>query len=449
MKTPETTRQNHSAAVGRPLPRFPENALEVDGVSKHYSIVARSTNRLAAMLLWRLATKQYRRDLWAVSDLSFDVRRGEILGIIGPNGAGKSTLLRLIAGISYPDRGEIRSLPRVAALLDLSAGFHPALTGYENVFLTSSLLGIPRDEMRARLPEIGAFSGLDHETLETPLRYYSTGMIARLGLAVAIHTDPDIILIDEVLAVGDSEFQVRSAGALLKFAEQGRTLVLVSHLIDQVEYLCERTLWLDGGRCIHFGPTQEVTPQYRRWLNERIQRRQMLDVGGGHRVVRLRESSRNHAQAAEATARPANAILIEAVALRDGEGRATSSFPVGGTLELEARVKPAQPSPPVGDWDLLVQIINQAGDVIEEFTATEKGLALPEPAGAGRLRLRISPVYLYGGKFTLLLQARRRSEFEQELGPPVEIPFEITMNLDDIAPLVCGTLPFELEIQMD
>jgi ABC-2 type transport system ATP-binding protein len=411
------------------LPRSPRNALEIEGVSKRYSMVARSANRLAAMVMWRLASRRYRRDLWALRDVSFDLARGEILGVIGPNGAGKSTLLRIVAGISHPDTGQVRRLPRVAALLDLSAGFHPALTGYENIFLTGSILGIPRDEMRRRLPEITAFAGLTHDALETPLRYYSSGMITRLGLAVAIHTDPDLILIDEVLAVGDTEFQVRSAQRLLQFAEQGRSLILVTHLIDQVEQLCARTLWLDAGRCVKFGPTRDVTPDYRRELNRRIRERRATDLP-------------QNQGAAPATQGPP-AIVIESAELVDESGRPATSFPLGGAIELRAAVRALQP---VADWDIVVHILNEVGDVIDEFTASEKGVALDTPAADGRLRLRIAPVYLYAGRYAFVLQARQASNPDHELGPALEVPFEITMTLDDIAPLVCGTMPFEFEI---
>jgi len=365
----------------------------------------------------------------ALDDVSFKICEGEIVGYIGPNGAGKSTLLRIVAGISHPDAGQVRRLPRVAALLDLSAGFHPALTGYENMFLTGSILGIARDEMRRRLPEIIAFAGLTHDALETPLRYYSSGMITRLGLAVAIHTEPDVILIDEVLAVGDAEFQVRSAQRLLQFAEQGRSLVLVTHLIDQVEHLCARTLWLDAGRCVKFGPTRDVTPDYRRELNRRIRERRTMDLPHGH------------GPAAAPPGPPA--IVIESPELVDESGRPATRFPLGGTIELRAAVRALQP---VADWDIVVHILNEVGDVIDEFTASEKGIALDAPAANGRLRLCIAPLCLYAGRYAFVLQARQPSDPAHELGPALEVPFEVTMTLDDIAPLVCGTMPFEFEI---
>ncbi len=413
------------------LPRDSTKSVEVENVGKRYTVVAQSTNRLASAFLWRLATRRHRRELWALRDVSFDVERGEIVGIIGPNGAGKSTLLRVIAGISHPDAGEVRRLPRVAALLDLSAGFHPSLTGYENIFLTASILGIPRDEMRQRLPSISAFAGLDHDTLEMPLRHYSSGMIARLGLAVAVHTDPDIILIDEVLAVGDSEFQVRSTQRLLKFADEGRSLLLVTHLVDQVEHLCTRALWLDAGRAVAFGPTEEVTPRYRRYLNQRIQQRRGLDL------------PQTTADATEMKKRACPAfVAIERVELTDGNGNATTTFETGGELELRAQVQVLQP---VEDWDLLITILNEVGDVVDEFTASEKGVDL-SGAAAGRLHLRMAPIGLYRGHYSMIMQARRRDDLSVELGPPAEISFHVKMALDGIQPLVCGTLPFELEI---
>ncbi|MCX7625940.1 MAG: polysaccharide ABC transporter ATP-binding protein [Candidatus Sumerlaeaceae bacterium] len=413
------------------LPLDPSNSVEVVKVSKHYTVVSSSTGRIASAFLWRLATRRYRRDLWALRDVSFDVQRGEIVGVMGPNGAGKSTLLRVIAGISRADSGEVRRLPRVAALLDLSAGFHPSLTGYENIFLTASILGIPRDEMRARLPAIGAFAGIDHDTLEMPLRHYSSGMIARLGLAVALHTDPDVILIDEVLAVGDSEFQVRSAQSLLQFAHEGRSLVLVTHLVDQIEHLCTRALWLDAGKAVAFGSTDEVTPQYRRYLNKRIQQRRSLDLPATAQQT-----------TPESNEKPL-AITIERLTLVNEFGHPATTFETGGYLELQAVISPNED---VEDWDLLITLLNEVGDTVDEFTASEKGVELESPAPPGRIRLRMTPIRLYRGRYTFVLQARKRSDISRELGPAVEISFDITMTLDGIQPLVCGTVPFELEI---
>jgi ABC-2 type transport system ATP-binding protein len=424
--------RNAKSSPPNNLPRDPRNSVEVVDLAKRYTVVASSANRLASAFLWRLATRAYRRDLWALRDVSFDVKRGEIVGIVGSNGAGKSTLLRLIAGISFPDAGEVRRLPRVAALLDLSAGFHPTLTGYENIFLTASILGIPRDEMRARLPAISAYAGIDHETLETPLRHYSSGMIARLGLAVALHTDPDVILIDEVLAVGDSEFQVRSAQSLLQFAKEGRSLILVTHMVDQVEHLCSRALWLDAGRAVAFGPTEEVTPQYRRYLNRRIQERAGLEPPQGA------PADSPATQGAWPTT-----IVIEHTRLLDASGTPATAFEIGGTLELEAMIRPAEP---VEDWDVLFVLLNEVGDTVDEFTASEKIANLSALALPGRLRLRISPLRLYHGHYTFVLQARRRSDPAIALGPPAEISFTVTTQLDSIQPLVCGTVPYELEI---
>ncbi|MGC8839840.1 MAG: polysaccharide ABC transporter ATP-binding protein [Candidatus Sumerlaeaceae bacterium] len=420
------------ASAGVTLPRNPANSVEVEHIGKRYTVVAQSAGRMASAFLWRLATRRHRRELWALRDVSFDVQRGEIIGILGPNGAGKSTLLRVIAGISYPDVGQLRRLPRVAALLDLSAGFHPALTGYENIFLTASILGIPRDEMRRRLPSIGAFAGLDHDTLEMPLRHFSSGMIARLGLAVAVNTDPNIILIDEVLAVGDSEFQMRSTQRLLQFADEGRSLLLVTHLVDQVEHLCTRALWLDAGRALAFGPTEEVTPSYRRYLNQRIQQRRGLD---------LPQPLATDAQTTEPPPAPQK-VIIERMELFDEHGHPTTTFETGGVLELRASVRAGAP---LDEWDILVIILNEVGDIVDEFTASEKGVDL-RGAVAGRLRLRMAPIWLYRGQYTIVLQAHSRNDLQLQLGPPALVVFHIRMHLDGIQPLVCGTLPYELQI---
>jgi ABC-type polysaccharide/polyol phosphate transport system ATPase subunit len=414
------------------LPLHPENAVEVENVSKRYSVITRPTGRLAALFFWRLAARRYRRDLWALRDISLTVKRGEILGVVGPNGAGKSTLLRIIAGISQPDAGTIRRLPRVAALLDLSVGFHPSLSGYENIFLTGSILGIPREEMRRRLGDIVEFSGLSHESLEMPLRHFSSGMIARLGLAVAVNTDPDVVLIDEVLAVGDTEFQIRSGKRLLEFAEQGRALILVSHMIDQIEQICARTIWIDNGKVVQFGPTDEVTYEYRRSLNRKIQLRKSA-TRPSHVVSHLDEQP--------------HLVEIERIELLDASHSPTRLFVTGQPLELRIFLKAQRP---IENVDVCITLFNEVGDIIDEFTASEKGIPLGTLETPGTLCVRIDQLPLYRGRFSFVVHACTRHNIEAALSAPAEIAFEVTHELDGIIdPLVHGTMPFDVEVISD
>jgi lipopolysaccharide transport system ATP-binding protein len=198
---------------------------------------------------------------YALRDISFSVRQGESLAIIGHNGAGKSTLLNLVAGLSRPDAGTLRIDGRVTPLLDLGSGFHPDLTGTENLFLNAALLGLTRRQTRDRYEAILEFSGVG-DFIEEPLRTYSSGMMLRLAFSIAIHVDPDILLVDEVLAVGDADFQAKCVNRIQRFREEGKTILCVSHARGMVQDLCDRALWLDHGVVRAFGPIDEVVDQY-------------------------------------------------------------------------------------------------------------------------------------------------------------------------------------------
>lgn len=202
-----------------------------------------------------------RRTFWALKDISFEVKRGETFGIIGPNGAGKTTILSLIAGILRQKRGQIRVNGRVAALIHLSAGFHPDLTGRENIYLNASIMGMSREEINAKFSEILAFSELEG-FIDTPVKRYSSGMYARLGFSVAAHVDSDILLVDEILSVGDMGFQQKSFEKIHSLTTSGRTVVLVSHYLGAIETFCERTLWVDRGQIRMLGRTGDVIQKY-------------------------------------------------------------------------------------------------------------------------------------------------------------------------------------------
>jgi ABC-2 type transport system ATP-binding protein/lipopolysaccharide transport system ATP-binding protein len=200
-------------------------------------------------------------DFWALQDVSFTVGTSELVGIIGRNGAGKTTLLRILARITAPTAGVARVRGRLSALLDVGTGFHDELTGRENVFLSGAILGMSRRDVRARFDQIVAFSGVER-FLDTPLKRYSAGMRLRLAFAVAAHLEPDVLVIDEALAVGDAEFQRRCLGRMEDLQRSGRTVVFVSHDLGAVGRLCERTLWLDQGRVRFDGPTHETLRRY-------------------------------------------------------------------------------------------------------------------------------------------------------------------------------------------
>ena len=200
-------------------------------------------------------------DRWVLRQVTFEIRRGEVFGIIGHNGAGKSTLLKLVARVLRPTEGRVRVVGRVAPLLELGAGFDYELTGRENVFLNGTILGFSEADIGSRFERIVDFAGLK-DSIDMPLRTYSTGMVARLGFAVATDVKPDLLIVDEVLAVGDGEFQVRSKERMETFRGEGQTIIMVSHNLTAVASMCQRAAWLDHGRLRAVGPVDEVVNAY-------------------------------------------------------------------------------------------------------------------------------------------------------------------------------------------
>lgn len=197
----------------------------------------------------------------ALSGVSFEVKKGETVGIIGKNGSGKSTALALIAGVMRPTKGRVTTSGRVLSVLELGGGFHPDLTGEENIVLNGVLLGYTKNYVESKRDEIIAFSGIE-EHIDQPLRTYSSGMLARLGFSVVANLEPDILLIDEVMAVGDKEFQKKCMDKMREFKTSGVTIVFVSHRMDEVEAICDRVLWIDGQGVRMDGPPEEVVPAY-------------------------------------------------------------------------------------------------------------------------------------------------------------------------------------------
>jgi ABC-type polysaccharide/polyol phosphate transport system ATPase subunit len=198
----------------------------------------------------------------AVKNISFVLKRGESMAVVGSNGAGKSTLLSLVAGLSRPNAGSIAVNGRIAALLELGSGFHPDLTGTENVTLNASLLGLSRKRTAQLFHQIVEFSGIGHEFIDEPLRTYSTGMVMRLAFSVAINMDPDVLLVDEVLAVGDADFQQKCFQKIREFRHSGKSLLCVSHATGMVQELCDKAIWLDHGEIVMSGAINDVMEAY-------------------------------------------------------------------------------------------------------------------------------------------------------------------------------------------
>jgi lipopolysaccharide transport system ATP-binding protein len=233
-------------------------AITLRGVGKCYPLAGHPARRMWNLLLGRAAARD---GFWALRGIDLSVRRGEAIGIVGHNGAGKSTLLQIVAGTMAPSEGEIQVSGRIAALLELGAGFNPEFSGRENVFLTAAVYGLSRSEIEARFADIVAFSGVA-DFIDQPVKTYSSGMLVRLAFSVAVHVDPEVLIIDEALSVGDGEFSRRSFDRIMHFREAGKTLLFCSHSLYQVEALCDRAVWLDHGALRMQGAPSVVTVAY-------------------------------------------------------------------------------------------------------------------------------------------------------------------------------------------
>jgi ABC-type polysaccharide/polyol phosphate transport system ATPase subunit len=235
--------------------------VQLDHVSVRYRVPQERIGTFKEYAIRRLQGRVRVNEFWALRDVSLRVSPGEILGIVGRNGAGKTTLLKVIARVLRPTHGRVWVKGHLAPLLDLGAGFHPELTGRENVFLNGSLLGRTEREIHKRFAEILEFAGLP-DFIDAPLRTYSSGMVARLGFAVATAWQPDILIIDELLAVGDEAFQDKCRARLEGFRNEGTTVLLVSHSAEMIRTMCRQAIWLDHGSVRAWGPADEVTQQY-------------------------------------------------------------------------------------------------------------------------------------------------------------------------------------------
>src|SRR5712671_3710027 len=245
---------NNTVIQAEGLSKLYRRGLQVDDGLRH---------SLEAFLRSPVASLRRKKEetFWALKDVSLEVREGEVLGLIGRNGAGKTTLLKILSRITQPTTGWAEIHGRVGSLLEVGTGFHPELTGRENTFLSGAILGMSKREIASKFDEIVAFAELE-KFIDTPVKHYSSGMYVRLAFAVAAHLEPEILLVDEVLAVGDINFQKKCLGKMGEVARGGRTVVLVSHQLNQIRRLCERVAWVDGGRIRQSGPTHTVVSAY-------------------------------------------------------------------------------------------------------------------------------------------------------------------------------------------
>lgn len=324
---------------------------------------------------------------WGLHDVSFSIKPGRTVGIIGRNGAGKSTLLRLVGGVGRPDAGRIQAHGRIGALLDLGAGQHPELTGRECIFISGVISGMTRAEVARRYDDIVAFAELE-AFIDNPLRTYSTGMQMRLAFAVAVHIDPQILLIDEVLAVGDLSFQSKCLERIAQFKQQGCTILLVSHDPGQIRSLSDEVIWLQGGEVVMHGPTEPVLEQYVRSMehNARSADADLAAVSLANGNQLKLDVNRFGSQE----------LQITAVRLLSEAGEPVTSLPNGAGLQVELVYNAPKP---IEAPQASVSINQQDGTTCLDISTDADGFCLPTLEGSGIIRLKIDRLDLAGGDY--------------------------------------------------
>jgi ABC-2 type transport system ATP-binding protein len=348
------------------------SAIEVVDVSKRFRVYREKPTSLKQRLL---SGRTRAEDFWALTDVSFEVAQGGTLGLIGHNGSGKTTMLKVIAGILRPT---VRERGRIAGLLELGAGFHPELTGRENVYLNASFLGLSRNETDRVYDEIVGFAELE-EFMDTAVKFYSSGMLVRLGFAVAVHVEPEIILIDEVLAVGDEAFQARCIDRVRSFQREGRTIVFVTHALDQVRHLCDHAVMLDHGRIHATGAPDDVV-----------------------REMRLTILHNDLEFAREEGSKEVEIVGVEL--LRDGVP-VTGAIPSGETLTIRVDLRAIDP---VEDPVVSFALHDATNAFVFGYDTTASGLALGTLHGTSRIRFDVGPIPVTGGKYWLTLGVHSR-----------------------------------------
>jgi lipopolysaccharide transport system ATP-binding protein len=349
--------------------------------------------------------KQDTQSFWALRDISFDVAQGEVIGIIGHNGAGKSTLLKILSQITDPTEGEADLRGRVGSLLEVGTGFHPELSGRENIYLNGAILGMTRREIAAKFDEIVDFSGVE-QFLDTPVKRYSSGMTVRLAFAVAAHLDPEILIVDEVLAVGDAEFQEKCLGKMRAVAGgEGRTVLFVSHNMAAVSALCDRAILLDGGRVVEDGPANDVVDQY---LGRLTQSTSAIFVCDGP---------------------PRAPAWIERAVLRDTAERAGDNFRMSDPIEVAIDLHVAERS----NLSLSIQVQEMNHSPVFHFHTVDARFDVPSTPGNHQLVAALPAMQLYPGEYlakvTLSDSAGNRY---QNLHATTPLRFEIRQD-----PAVC------------
>jgi lipopolysaccharide transport system ATP-binding protein len=367
--------------------------VDVQGVSKRFCRGLRRSLRYAATDMVRELVTGRRpgpdlrpEEFWAVREVSVGLRRGEALGLVGRNGAGKTTLLRMIAGLIRPDEGMVRTRGRVVPLLALGAGFNPVLSGRENIVVNMSILGVPATEIRRRMDEVIAFAEIDSAALAAPVRTYSSGMAARLGFAAAIHTDPDVLLIDEVLAVGDIAFRAKCYRRLAELREGGTAFILVSHSTPMITSVCDHAAYLVRGRLQRFGPAADVMDGYELDLGE---------TGSDGPVVGIRSDRTG-----------GSGLHIMDVRFETADGELTPGPETGEVGRLCVRCRSDRDLSGVG-VSVIVRDANGTGEAVLVLNSLDDGRPVDVEKGDRVIRLTLDPCVLRPGAYTAKLAVLR------------------------------------------
>ena len=352
--------------------------VEINDLSKHF--VIRKEKSLKERVVNFGRSKLHKEEFWALKNVNLEIASGSTVGLIGPNGSGKSTLLKMIGGILQPDTGSVRTRGRLAALLELGAGFHPDLTGRENVYLNAAILGLSRTQIDKYFDAIIDFSGIE-KFIDTQVKFYSSGMYVRLAFAVAVHVDPDILLVDEVLAVGDEPFQRKCLERIRQFQSEGRTIVLVTHGLDQVAEFCDRAVVLEKGVIVTDGTPREalrsLRADFEEARQEEVERAQLIE-----------EQTLNRAIA-----------RFTGISLASG-GNITSNPEIqsGGPLTV---LMEAHTDGEVSDFQIGVGIASPMGSVLWSTTTKLMGMTVPTLRGTGLYQFELEGIPLTAGEYTV------------------------------------------------
>lgn len=325
-----------------------EVAICVKGLGKSYQIYEKPHHRLMQMILGGGSRRRYFKEHWALKEIDFEVPRGSVVGVMGKNGAGKSTLLQILCGTLAPSLGSIQINGRIAALLELGAGFNPEFTGVENVYMNGQLLGLSRSEIDEKLDAILKFSDIG-DFVYQPVKTYSSGMYARLAFSVAVHVDPDILIVDEALSVGDSWFQHKSIARMRKLMSNGCTVLFVSHSIESIRALCDTAIWIDSGRVRMQGDVTDVTNEY---MNDVFIEHNRITLESQAKLAEVNmteddeitaETSASDVITAQTSISESSILEVLSSSLRNKNGELTDHIEQGEKFSLEFKVRFIEP----------------------------------------------------------------------------------------------------------